>query len=482
MLKHLYIECTHTSGTTLKTGIQRVVRKVVDEIGEHMSDDTSISLIRIDNGEFYSLDTLESGLNINKGEAEQELASNNIGSGLNIDKGEEETPSFIIFKLWLYNLAKEKRQYIADNVKWKPLNRFIMAPRTELGLFSILYTLFFIGMYKKVKIFISVVSEFLLDNHNDIPGSLSSPATRRVTFVEGDVVLLLDSSFHLPAWKAMGDGKKQGAKFIAVIYDLIPITHSQFCEQTLTNAFNCWFEGGKNHLDGYISISKTVQKSLQNHLISINAQVDPQRLGYFYLGADMEKGEEHARSELSNSLSKQDSYIIVSTIEPRKNHQYLIETFNQLWQENIKVNLHIVGWIGWKVESLIKDIKGHPQFNKQLFLWNDLDDAELIYCYKNSKALVFPSYVEGFGLPIIEAQYYNLPVFASDIPIHKEVGGDSVIYFDIEDTADLKNKIYEVESGYCSLKKEGGSRLKQFTWKKSTEMLTHEIQRIITLT
>ena len=66
MLKHLYIECTHTSGTTLNTGIQRVVRKVVDELGDYMPDDTPISLIKIENGGFYSLDTLEPGLNTDK--------------------------------------------------------------------------------------------------------------------------------------------------------------------------------------------------------------------------------------------------------------------------------------------------------------------------------------------------------------------------------------------------------------------------------
>ena len=452
MIKHLFIECTHTSGTTLKTGIQRVVRKIVNEIGDYILDDVPITLIRIENGEFYLLE--------------------NMGSGVNIDKGvaEEEISTFSIFKLRLYKLAKEKRQYIADKVKWEPLNRFLMAPRTEAGLLAILYTLSLISLYKKIKIFINGRRELI---SNDGPSS--------IVFVEGDVVLLLDSSFHLPAWKAIADGKKQGAKFIAVIYDLIPITHPQFCEQTLTNALHSWFEAGKRHLDGYIAISKTVQKSLQDYLISIDAQVLPERLGYFYLGADVEEREDQARFELRNSLSKQNSYIIVSTIEPRKNHQYLLETFNQLWLENIKVNLHIVGWVGWKVDSLIKNIKSHPQYNKQLFLWNDLGDAELIYCYRNSKALVFPSHVEGFGLPIIEAQHYNLPVFVSDIPIHKEVGGDSVTYFDIKDTADLKNKISEVESGHRLLKKMRGSRWKHFTWKNSAEKLTQEIQRIITL-
>ena len=262
MINHLFIECTHTSGTTLKTGIQRVVRKVVNEIGDYILDDTPVTLIRIENGEFYSLD--------------------NLGSGLNIDKGvaEEEISSFSIFKLRLYKLAKEKRQYIADKVKWEPLNRFLMAPRTEAGLLAILYTLSLISLYKKIEIFINGRRELI---SNDGPSS--------IVFVEGDVVLLLDSSFHLPAWKAIADGKKQGAKFIAVIYDLIPLTHPQFCEQTLTNALHYWFEAGKRYLDGYIAISKTVQKSLQDYLISIDAQVVPERLGYFYLGADVEKCE-----------------------------------------------------------------------------------------------------------------------------------------------------------------------------------------------
>jgi len=130
------------------------------------------------------------------------------------------------------------------------------------------------------------------------------------------------------------------------------------------------------------------------------------------------------------------------------------------------------------VDKLIRDIEQHPQFNAKLFLWNDLDDAELVYCYKNSKALVFPSYVEGFGLPIIEAQHYQLPVLASDTPIHREVGGGSVIYFDLADSADLVTKISDVEQGCLSLNEQAHFDLNQYTWQHSANRLVQEIRRI----
>jgi len=460
MIKHLYIECTHTSESDLNTGIQRVVRKVINQLGHSLPDNTPITLIRIHEGVFESLNSL-ADVSQNKEEVELEPKLENNTVLLN-----SEAPSSITFKSKLFKFARRKRQALAYRVSWKPLNNFLTSPRTEFGLSGILYMLSLIGVYKKLK----VVINRALDSKGDTPSS--------IVFAQGDVILLLDSSWHLPAWEAIEQAKQGGASVIAVIYDLIPITHPQFCEQALCKVFNTWFEQGKTKVDGYIAISKTVMQSLQDYLISKNADIDDNKFGYFYLGADIAKVEEHARAELKNTISKEDSYLIVSTIEPRKNHQYLLDTFNELWERGEHVKLHIVGRIGWKVEQLLKDIKGHPQFNKQLFIWNDLDDAELVYCYINSKALVFPSYVEGFGLPIIEAQHHKLPVLASDTPIHREVGGESIIYFDLEDVADLAEKISEVEAGTRLLKGSVNFELEKFTWENSAEMLTQEVQRI----
>ena len=78
-------------------------------------------------------------------------------------------------------------------------------------------------------------------------------------------------------------------------------------------------------------------------------------------------------------------------------------------------------------------------------MFNNLSDTELDYCYKNSKALVNPSLVEGFGLPLVEALHKGLPVLASDIPVFREVGEDFCTYFDLDSPNSLADIIIKIE-------------------------------------
>src|SRR5690606_41798773 len=129
--------------------------------------------------------------------------------------------------------------------------------------------------------------------------------------------------------------------------------------------------------------------------------------------------------------------LMVITIEPHKNHVYLLDAFDLLWAENTDAALCFVGKIGWKNEHLIERIRRHPQLGKRLFMWNDLNDRELEYCYLNPRSLLFPSHVEGFGLPLVEAMQRKLPVMASDIPVFREIGGDAMAYFELSDPDNL---------------------------------------------
>ncbi len=451
MIKQLYIECTHTSESGLNTGIQRVVRKIINQLGDALADDTPITLVMIEDGAFYPLASLPDLRQEKKTKPEAVVLSSQALPG----KPEQRS-----FKVKVLDFIRCKRLMIVEKITWKPLHSFLAAPRTEFGLSSILYFLFVkplqrAGFKKKTA---------LMKN--------------TIEFSQGDTVLMLDSSWHLPAWNAINTAKNSGAVVISVIYDLIPITHPQFCNAHLTEVFNTWFKQANSKVDGYISISQTVQQSIQDYLFAMGHELDVERFGYFYLGADIAEQNEYAREALKKSISKQDTYLIVCTIEPRKNHQYLLDVFSELWGQGITIKLHIVGHIGWKVDALLQQIEQHPQLNKQLFIWNDLDDRELVYCYKHSKALVFPSIVEGFGLPIIEAQHFGLPVLASDTPIHREVGGDSVLYFDLDKKQDLVRKIARIEAGNLPLNQGAKFDLEQFTWKRSAEMLVQEIQRI----
>ncbi|WP_448671693.1 glycosyltransferase, partial [Escherichia coli] len=87
-----------------------------------------------------------------------------------------------------------------------------------------------------------------------------------------------------------------------------------------------------------------------------------------------------------------------------------------------------------------------PELNKRLFMFNDLSDKSLEYAYSHAASLVFPSYVEGFGLPLVEAMQRGLPAMGSDIPVFREIGGEFMAYFDLADPQTLANLVTRFEA------------------------------------
>jgi glycosyltransferase involved in cell wall biosynthesis len=121
--------------------------------------------------------------------------------------------------------------------------------------------------------------------------------------------------------------------------------------------------------------------------------------------------------------------------------------------------------------DMIRRIKKHPRFKKNIFMFNKVSDTELSYCYRNSKALIFPSLAEGFGLPIVEALRHGLPVLASDIPIHREAGGDFCTYFDINDPESLAKIIVNIEKEGRMPQVRDVRECKLLTWQDSCREL-----------
>ena len=131
--------------------------------------------------------------------------------------------------------------------------------------------------------------------------------------------------------------------------------------------------------------------------------------------------------------------VSASTIEKRQAFQDML-TF---LRENPDVRYVIVGRIGWNTLALQRRLREHPEFGRRLFWLDDASDADLHYLYPLACALVFPSFVEGFGLPLVEAAHFGARVIASDIPVFREVGGDAVAYFDTLDSASLAKRVRE---------------------------------------
>lgn len=444
-MPRLYIECSYLiDHNYLNTGIQRVVRKVVENM-QDIAPNRGYELHLVTLREGYAREvTIEA---LHPSSSSKQLSIETI------------LPKI---KAYLKNLYYHTRLWFSALIPWEPFQRFILAPRDRFGLNMILYKYIYrptISIFKR--------------------GDISSLVVDRDKFPmpvdKEDILLILDSSWYMNIWSAVDEFKQKGGMVEMVVYDLIPITHPQFCDDFLAHVFKEWIDDSSSRVNGYIAISKTVAESIKEYHQKKGISLDDKCYEYFYLGADFSNSsaDGKVRDELKDIFNSRDTFITVSTIEPRKNHAYILDAFEKLWDSGVDVNLLFIGRRGWKVEELMQRISLHPMKDKRLFYYDDIDDVELDYCYSKAKALIFASIVEGFGLPIIEGLVKGLPVIASNTKIHKEVGGDSVEYFELDSVDSLVEIIKDVEN----IKKDNNIS-NWITWQESSQMLMDKIVKL----
>ena len=295
-----------------------------------------------------------------------------------------------------------------------------------------------------------------------------------------DIIILADSSWRMNIWKSLYNAKKNKAKIVAVVHDLIPINHKEYVRSCYTKIFNQWLSGLYNLTDDFVCVSESVKNDLIRFYKSKGLNINNKHFNSFTLGANL-KSTEVDSAEISKDIidlykKKNSIYLIVSTIEPRKNHDYLLDVFDELWVNGLDIVLCIVGKDIGTSDKTVKKIKKHDQLNKKLFMFNNLNDDEVLYCYKNSKALLLPSIAEGFGLPIVESLSLSLPVLASNIAVFHEIAGESIHYFDITNSADLVLKLEKIEKNELSLKINTIFK-KTYSWEDSARELLNKIQK-----
>jgi glycosyltransferase involved in cell wall biosynthesis len=155
-------------------------------------------------------------------------------------------------------------------------------------------------------------------------------------------------------------------------------------------------------------------------------------------------------------------FIYVGNFYPHKNVERLIESFKTI---DKKYQLILLGPDDYFSDRIVQQINNLKLNN--VFLFKNPSFSDLIFFYKNALALIHPSLSEGFGLPLIEAAYFDRPVIASDIQVFKELLGNNYLSFNPNDVDDISNKIkkFLVEKPHFSYK----NLLKNYSFKKMTD-------------
>ena len=296
------------------------------------------------------------------------------------------------------------------------------------------------------------------------------PSEPTVQMHAGDVLLVLDFSGELLV-QAADAGlysrlQAHGVATHALVYDLLPMTFPGYFPPGATKPFAAWLERIIS-LGSVIAISQSVATQLHDYLehapyAQRNKAVQC-KIQWFHLGANFEghvsdQALPAYAPKLIDKIARRPSFLCVGTIEPRKGYAQLIEAFTLLWDQGFEPNLVIVGAEGWArlpsaqrrhIPELVCRMRAHPQLGKRLFWFDGVNDAFLQQIYRSSACLLAPSEGEGFGLPLIEAAHYGLPILARDIAVFKEVMGEHAQYFVANSAPELAVAISGWYGQYC---------------------------------
>lgn len=188
--------------------------------------------------------------------------------------------------------------------------------------------------------------------------------------------------------------------------------------------------------------------------------------------------------------------IAVPSAEPIRitDQPYILYLGERAGYKNFKLLLKELEIIVQFIPELVLLCTGHPFNNDEQRILADLHLTENVHhifannnnfysLYHHAVAFVYPSAYEGFGLPILESFVCECPVFLNNASCFPEVGGDAVMYFDINRKGELAEQIISIYKAPYETRKDlinrGKERLKLFSWEKSAKELKHIYERLI---
>ena len=267
-----------------------------------------------------------------------------------------------------------------------------------------------------------------------------------------DILLLPDAYWtRRDIWDTVQTYRREGTFVATVVYDLIPLTHPEYVGKRRSEKFKRYLDQVVQHSDLIVAISKTVRDEVA---AAIESRPDRNAcckdIRSFTLGAELtlpQESQGSIRNEVIETFSGPNPpYLMVASFDPRKNHSQALDAFDLLWKQDPELQLCFAGRTGAMCQELMDRIARHPMLGRRFFVYHDLSDAELHYAYQRCSGVLLPSIVEGFGLPIVESLWYGKKTFASDTPIHREVGGEHCEYFPLHDPQTLASLILSWQS------------------------------------
>lgn len=231
---------------------------------------------------------------------------------------------------------------------------------------------------------------------------------------------------------------RTGIRPVYFLHDLIPLTHPEYCRPGEPN----------KHLERMrvlLSLGQGVIGNSQETLAELARFANTHRDSVVPLSLVAPLGITPAGQDAAMPRIATPYFVTVGTIEGRKNHLLLLN----LWAEMARSLgplcplLVIIGQRGWECEQAIDMIERCAAIQGHVVELPRCSDAELAAYMRGARALLFPSFVEGYGLPLVEALACGTPVIASDLGVFRELAGDIPDYLSPLDGLGWRDRILD---------------------------------------
>jgi glycosyltransferase involved in cell wall biosynthesis len=316
-------------------------------------------------------------------------------------------------------------------VSWKPegytLTDFPVSPTVDTVSVATKEDAMYVRAAKKLHAkskFARKIVSFSRTTKNRLP-LIVSPVAERINIEKGDKLLVLadwhggDPSF-VHELKSLNE---KGVILIQMVYDMLPIVTPQYSGHS-TEMLKNYSTTVYPMCDLIFSISENTKRDVTDWLRQNKLKVPP--ITVVRLGDDFSRVNPQ-----KPSVEIPKEYILcVGTVEARKNHTLLYYAYKLAIQKGIVMpHIIIVGRVGWLSNDIYELISSDPQVKDKFIFLHGISDNELNWLYKNSLFSVYPSFYEGWGLPIAESIAHGTPVIASNTSSMPEIAGELIDYF-----------------------------------------------------
>lgn len=256
--------------------------------------------------------------------------------------------------------------------------------------------------------------------------------------------------------------RRANVRPVYFVHDLIPITHPEFCR---VGEYNKHLERMRTVLGTAAGVIANSQATLHDlaHFARSEDSSPPPAIAAL-LGS-------HALTLSPKSSEREPpSFVVLGTIEARKNHLMLLHVWSRIVRQlgSNAPRLLVIGQRGWECEQVFDLLERSDLLKGIVVEINRCDDATLAAHLAQARALLFPSLLEGYGLPLVEALQSGTPVIVSDLPVFREIAGEIPDYLDPLDGPAWERAVLEYSKNHSGARLSQLKRIEGFeppTWR-----------------